>query len=85
MELKLLITAIVSAFFTSIIFLALNRFKIIRASQKAETIIKEAENERKNLVDLAYKEAEDLKNKFISSAKEEINKYREEEIGRAHV
>ncbi len=78
MEWVILVWVVVSVFLISMVFIALSKLKIVRAEEKAETILKEAEEERKNLIDLAYKEAEDLKAKFISSAKDEINKYREE-------
>lgn len=78
MILELLITAVVSSAITSVAFFLLDKLRVTRAREKAETILKDAYEEKENLINLAYKEAEDIKSKFLLSAKEEINKYRDE-------
>ncbi|MCX8028830.1 MAG: ribonuclease Y [Brevinematales bacterium] len=73
---EMILVALLSAALTSGIFLTLDRLRIIRAKEKAESILSNAIEEKENLIKLAYKEAEELKNKFLASAKEEINTYR---------
>lgn len=75
---ELVIVALASALLTSGLFIALDKLKVIRSRERAEAILKNAVEEKENLINLAYKEAEDLKTKFLASAKEEINRYREE-------
>lgn len=76
MTVENLVVAIVTAALTSIVFIVLDKVGIRKARKESEKIIREATEERKNLIDLAYKEADEVKNKLISSAKEEINAYR---------
>ncbi|MEN2998546.1 MAG: ribonuclease Y [Brevinematia bacterium] len=75
---ELLVVALVCVLSTAGIFITLDRLRLTKAKEKADAIIKSAIDEKENLINLAYKEAEDLKAKFLSSAKEEINKYRED-------
>lgn len=72
------LTAVISSAVTVGILFLLDRLRVIGARKEAEKIIKSAVEEKENLINIAYKEAEDIKSKLLASAKDEINRYREE-------
>ncbi len=75
---NILLTLFASFFVFTIVVFILQKYQILSAEKKAKEIIDLANQERDKIISSALSEAEDIKNKFLSSAKSEVDNYKNE-------